>query len=44
MRNGLLACASILWLSGMSYATVTPNEFTEGTDSDRIEAAIARAV
>lgn len=43
MRNGLLACASILWLSGMSYATVTPNEFTEGTDSDRIEAAIAKA-
>ena len=43
MRNGLLAGASILWLSGMSYAAVTPNEFTEGTDSDRIEAAIAKA-
>ena len=40
------------WLVGMAAAlaglagtaAVTPNAFTEGSDSDRIEAAVAQAV
>lgn len=30
--------------AGVGWAAVTPNDFAEGTDSDRIEAAIAKAV
>ena len=30
--------------AGVGWAAVTPNDFAEGTDSDRIEAAVAKAV
>ena len=44
MRKGLAALAAGLWAGGMGLAAITPNDFREGTDSDRIEAAIAKAV
>ncbi len=39
----LFACCCVL-VSGTLCAAVTPNDFAEGSDSDRIEAAIAKAV
>lgn len=42
MKKMLLLCAC--WAAGTGWGAVTPNDFQEGTDSDRIEAAIAQAV
>ncbi|HNX33857.1 MAG TPA: glycosyl hydrolase family 28 protein [Kiritimatiellia bacterium] len=44
MRKGLAALVAGLWAGGMGLAAITPNDFREGTDSDRIEAAVAKAV
>jgi polygalacturonase len=44
MKPSLLICAG-LWVTGWTgVAAVTPNDFQDGTDSARIEAAIAAAV
>ena len=44
MRKGLAALAAGLLAGRMGLAAITPNDFREGTDSDRIEAAVAKAV
>lgn len=44
MKPVMLFCA-VVWVAGWTAAaTVTPNDFQDGTDSARIEAAIAAAV
>ncbi len=42
MKNVLLLCACLA--AGASRGAVSPNDFLEGSDSDRIEAAITQAV
>ncbi len=44
MRPLLLTCVCALFVEINGFAAVTPNEFKEGSDSDRIEAAITQAV
>ena len=43
MRKDLVGLC-VAWSGAFCLAAVTPNDFKDGTDSDRIEAAIARAV
>lgn len=44
MRRGGWICACAVLSGGLGVAAVTPNQFQNGTDSDRIDAAIAKAV
>lgn len=44
MRKGVWICAIALVGGRVCTATVTPNQFADGSDSDRIEAAVAKAV
>lgn len=43
MRVGVLCVGVAVW-SWMGWSAVTPNAFNQGSDSDRIEAAITKAI
>ena len=44
MRFHVLACLCVLFACAACLATVTPNDFKDGSDSDRIDAAIRAAI